>query len=270
MAFLYSLATQYLSSPSHARWRPSHWPTGLKELRREYMGWRLGLSCLSTISNYHNCWNLFSLFFSCFSDTKSSLPTCTTSPPENSHETRLLQDRKTERKAEKQRKEEKSTLKICKSSCLGWAALTNIRRIAASILGICMCVCVGIRLSLLRCVMTSLCPGFHVLVRQSACWDMSAEIFSLIETLHKCSCQAELQTEYTTAVERELLGQQCGGVFLFPILNKYSVLNDNRLDSGQSVCLKTLPQIAVDEVVKSSTHVNQVFKKKKKRGKAAM
>lgn len=51
-------------------------------------------------------------------------------------------------------------------------------------------------------------PCFHVLVRQSGCRDMSAEIFCLIETLHKWSCQAALQTECTTAVKREFLGQR--------------------------------------------------------------
>lgn len=92
---------------------------------------------------------------------------------------------------------EKGTLKICKSSCLGWAALTSVSRIAASIFSVCMCVCVRaymsvcVCLSLPRCVMTSLSLGFHVLVRQSGCRDMSAEIFRLIETLHKWSCQAE-------------------------------------------------------------------------------
>ena len=124
----------------------------------------VGVSRLSKISNYHNCWNLFSLLFSCFSDTKSSLSTCTASSPENSYKRPdcFTQDRKTERErkrrnAEKGRgEEEKSTLKICKSNCLGWGALTSVSRIAASIFSVCMCVWVHTWVCVCVCVCVSL------------------------------------------------------------------------------------------------------------------
>lgn len=129
-------------------------------------------------------------------------------------------------RGEYERGGQKSTLKICK--CLGWGALTSVSRIAASIFSVC------VRVSQPRCVMTSLSPGFHVLVSQSGRSDMSAEIFCLIETLHKWSCQARPSNRIHNRSWKRISRTAVWRRLFFLPLNKYRALNDYRLAVGES------------------------------------
>lgn len=116
-----------------SRWTALQWKRGARgkvsglEQRRE--------SGHSKISNYHNCQNLFRTLFSSFSVTKSCLPTCTASPPKSSYKSPDCSS---------QDREWKSTLKICKSKCLGRGALTSVSRIAALFLVLHVCVCLSL------------------------------------------------------------------------------------------------------------------------------